>query len=182
MRQTGGTALGETSTRSRPALAGDLQRLKGRQNAQLFAVFVDDADFARANSIVDADKGLCRTFVECDGAPPRVVAARLRGLPESPRVHERTLSIALTRIRRMSTLRRCELVAGLRNHCMVEPQSVSSTPSAFGPMPAREPAGWLAGGPQSPSGRKFSVSAGGSGPAPANSAGVCSVMASSCRP
>jgi len=36
----------------------------------LFAVFVDDADFAGANSIVDADKGLGRTFIECDGAPP----------------------------------------------------------------------------------------------------------------
>ncbi len=67
------------------ALAGDLQRLKGRQNAHLFAVFVDDADFARANPVVDADKGLCRTFVECDGTPPKVSAARLRGLPESPR-------------------------------------------------------------------------------------------------
>jgi len=60
----------------------------------LFAVFVDDADFACTNSIVDADKGLCRTFVECDGAPPKVAYARIRGLPESPRAHGRTLSIA----------------------------------------------------------------------------------------
>ena len=53
------------------AFAGNLQRLKGRQDAELFAVFVDHADFACANSVVDANKGLCRTFVECDGAPPK---------------------------------------------------------------------------------------------------------------
>jgi hypothetical protein len=40
----------------------------------LLAVFVDDANFARANPVVDADKGLCRTFVEYDGAPPKVAA------------------------------------------------------------------------------------------------------------
>jgi hypothetical protein len=44
-------------------------------NAELFAVFVDYADFARANPVVDADKRLCRTFVECDGAPPKVAGA-----------------------------------------------------------------------------------------------------------
>ena len=90
-----GNRVGRNLDQVEAALAGDLQRLKGRQDAQLFAVFVDDADFARANLLVDADKGLCRTFVECDGAPPKVAAARLRGLPESPRAHERTLSIAL---------------------------------------------------------------------------------------
>ncbi len=52
------------------ALASDLQRLKGCKNAKLFAVFVDNADFARANPVVDADKGLSRTFIECDGTPP----------------------------------------------------------------------------------------------------------------
>jgi hypothetical protein len=40
----------------------------------LLAVFVDNANFARANPVVDADKGLCRTFVEYDGAPPKVAA------------------------------------------------------------------------------------------------------------
>jgi len=41
------------------ALAGDSQRFKGGKNAHLFAVFVDYADFTRANSIIDADKRLC---------------------------------------------------------------------------------------------------------------------------
>ncbi len=52
------------------ALAGDFECFKGGQDAELFAVFVDYADFARANPIVDANKRLCRTFVECDGTPP----------------------------------------------------------------------------------------------------------------
>jgi hypothetical protein len=65
----------------------------------LLAVFVDYADFARAYLIVDANKGLCRTFVECDGAPPKVVPARLRNLPELPRAQERNLSIALAWLR-----------------------------------------------------------------------------------
>ena len=75
-----GNRVGRNLHQVQAALAGNLQRLKRRQNAQLFAVFVDDADFARANPVVDADKGLCRTFVECDGAPPKVAAARLRDL------------------------------------------------------------------------------------------------------
>ena len=53
-----------------PALAGDLQRLKWRQNAELFTVFVDDADFACADAVVDAGKGLGCSFIECDGTPP----------------------------------------------------------------------------------------------------------------
>jgi hypothetical protein len=36
----------------------------------LFAVFVDYADFAGANPIVDANKGLGCSFVESDGTPP----------------------------------------------------------------------------------------------------------------
>jgi hypothetical protein len=43
----------------------------------LYAVFVDDADFARANPLVDADKGLCRTFIESDGAPPKAMLVNL---------------------------------------------------------------------------------------------------------
>jgi len=54
----------------------------------LLAVFVNYADFARTNPIVDADKGLCRTFVECDGAPPKVAATAFSELnsvePEQP--------------------------------------------------------------------------------------------------
>ena len=69
----GRNRVGRDLDQVQATLAGDLQGLKGRQNAHLFAVFVDDADFARANPVVDADKGLCRTFVECDGAPPKVI-------------------------------------------------------------------------------------------------------------
>jgi hypothetical protein len=77
------------------AFTGNFERLKRRQDAKLFAVFVDDANLARTNFFVDADKRLCGTFVECDGAPPKVADARLRCRPESPRTLERTLSIAL---------------------------------------------------------------------------------------
>jgi hypothetical protein len=41
----------------------------------LFAVFVNHADFARPDAIVDADKRLGRTFIECDGAPPLAIRA-----------------------------------------------------------------------------------------------------------
>ena len=57
------------------AFAGDLESLKGRQNAELLAVLVDYTDFARANPVVDADKGLCCTFIEYDGAPPKFAGA-----------------------------------------------------------------------------------------------------------
>jgi hypothetical protein len=80
-----GNRVGRNFDQIETAFAGDLQCLKGGQDAQLLAVFVDDANLARANPVVDADKGLCRTFVECDGAPPEVAAVRLRGLPERPR-------------------------------------------------------------------------------------------------
>jgi hypothetical protein len=51
-------------------LAGYLQSFKGRQNAELFTVFVNDADFTRANSVVNADKRLGRTLI--DGSPPEM--------------------------------------------------------------------------------------------------------------
>src|ERR1700733_5892734 len=86
-----------------PALASDLQRLKRRQNSQLFAVFVDDANFACPDAIVDADKRLGRTFIECDGAPPLGVRSlRFRGHPERQKARERTLSIALVWLGRVS--------------------------------------------------------------------------------
>jgi hypothetical protein len=79
-----------------PALARDLESFKGGQDAHLFAVFVDHADFAGANAIVDADKRLSRAFIECDGTSSKVV---VRLIPESFRrsngARERTLSIAL---------------------------------------------------------------------------------------
>ena len=76
--------------------AGNLQRFKWREDAELFAVFVDYADFAGANAIVDADKRLGRAFIECDGT-----SSKWAGRPDpellrsSCRTRERTLSIAL---------------------------------------------------------------------------------------
>ena len=55
-------------------LAGYLQSFKGRQNTELFTVFVNDADFTRANSVVNADKRLGRTLI--DGSPPKKRDAR----------------------------------------------------------------------------------------------------------
>jgi hypothetical protein len=43
----------------------------------LYAIFIDDADLAGANPFVDPDKGLGRTFIESDGAPPLAVRAGL---------------------------------------------------------------------------------------------------------
>jgi hypothetical protein len=80
------------------AFAGNLQSFEGGQNSELFAVLVDDADFARTYPVIDADKGLCRTFIECDGTPPDFIAGRIRGSPKSPRSQQRTLSIALARL------------------------------------------------------------------------------------
>ena len=45
-------------------LAGYLQGFEGRQNSELFTVFVNDADFTRANSVVNADKRLGRTLID----------------------------------------------------------------------------------------------------------------------
>jgi len=62
----------------------------------LFAVFVNYADFAGANAIVDADKGLGRAFIECDGT-----SSKWAGRPDPEKLRnscwarERTLSIAL---------------------------------------------------------------------------------------
>src|ERR1700685_4024844 len=44
--------------------AGDLQSFEGRQNSELFTVFVDYADFTRANSVVNADERLGRTLID----------------------------------------------------------------------------------------------------------------------
>jgi len=79
-----------------PALASDFERFERSKDSHLFAVFVDHADFAGANAIVDADKRLSRAFIECDGTSSKVV---VRLAPESFRrsngARERTLSIAL---------------------------------------------------------------------------------------
>ena len=68
----GRDGVGRNLDQIQAPLAGDFQGFKGWQDAELFAVFVDDANLACANAVVDADKGLGRTFVECDGAPPKV--------------------------------------------------------------------------------------------------------------
>ncbi len=88
----GGNCVGRNFDQIQSALAGNFQRLERRQNAELFAVFINYADFTRANTVVDTDKGLSRTLVECDGAPP--IVARC----PSAQARERTLSIALARL------------------------------------------------------------------------------------
>ncbi len=45
-------------------LAGYFKSFEGRQNSELFTVFVDDADFTRANSVVNANKRLGRTLID----------------------------------------------------------------------------------------------------------------------
>ncbi len=50
------------------ALPRDLQGLKWRKYAELFSIFVNDANFTRANPIVDADKLFRRTLI--DVPPP----------------------------------------------------------------------------------------------------------------
>ena len=67
-----GDSVGRDFNQIKPALPGDLQGLKGRQNSKLFAVLVNYADFACPDTVVDANKGLCCSFIECDGAPPEV--------------------------------------------------------------------------------------------------------------
>jgi hypothetical protein len=42
----------------------------------LFAVFVDYANFARADTVIDTNKGLGCSFIESDGTPPRRSARR----------------------------------------------------------------------------------------------------------
>jgi hypothetical protein len=46
------------------ALASYFESFEGRQNSELFTVLVDDADFTRANSVVNADKRLGRTLID----------------------------------------------------------------------------------------------------------------------
>jgi hypothetical protein len=41
-------------------------------DAELFALVVNDANLAGADSIVGADERLCRTFIESYGDPPKM--------------------------------------------------------------------------------------------------------------
>ena len=61
----------------------------------MFAVFVDYTDFAGANPVVNADKGLGCTFIECDGTPPKGFARLPPGRPGSPRTSERTTEYSI---------------------------------------------------------------------------------------
>jgi len=63
MRQTGGCAVGEISTRSRFFLAGHLERVQGRHDTDLFALVTDHAHFACADAFIHADKTLVDTIL-----------------------------------------------------------------------------------------------------------------------
>ena len=53
--------------------AGHLEGVEGRHDAELFAVLVDHADFACADTLVGADKGLSGTLIDrWDSQPPRL--------------------------------------------------------------------------------------------------------------
>jgi hypothetical protein len=73
----GRDCVGRYLDQIQPAISRNSQRLKGRQNSKLDAVFIDDADFACADALVNASKRLGRTFVECDGTPPKILCACL---------------------------------------------------------------------------------------------------------
>jgi hypothetical protein len=91
-------SVGRNLNQVQTALTRNAQRLIGRQDAELLPVFVDYPDFASANPVIDANKRLGRTFIECDGAPPRLALRQRCGiLPHSGMPDRRTLSIALAR-------------------------------------------------------------------------------------
>ena len=73
----GRNRIGRDFDQVKTALTGDFQRLEWCKDSKLFAVFVDDADLAGANPVVNADKRLGRSFIESDGAPPKAVLAGL---------------------------------------------------------------------------------------------------------
>ena len=96
----GGHGIGGDFHQVKAALTGDFQSLEWRQDAELFAVFVDYADFARADTVIDTNKGLGGSFIESDGTPPKGSAQRCgRDGTDDRRLTERTLSIALVRLR-----------------------------------------------------------------------------------
>jgi hypothetical protein len=71
----GRNGVGRDLNQVEGALAGDLQCVEGRHDAELFAVLVDHADFACADTFVGADKGLLRALVVewRDVEPPMAV-------------------------------------------------------------------------------------------------------------
>lgn len=58
-------------------LAGHLEGFEGSHDAELFAVLVDDADFACADTFVGADERLCGTFIDRWNKSPPQRALRL---------------------------------------------------------------------------------------------------------
>lgn len=91
--------IGRDFNQIKAPFAGDFQSLVGRQDAELLTVLIDDPDLAGADAVIDTDKGFCRTFVECDGTPPKCRfcqpgVAQLRGHSNAP------LSIALAGFKR----------------------------------------------------------------------------------
>lgn len=93
----GRNGIGRHFNQVKAAFAGYAESLKRLKDAKLFAVLVDDADFTRANSVVDANEGLCRSFIECDGTPPKARRAGRGRAPHWAAEQRRTLSIALAR-------------------------------------------------------------------------------------
>ena len=68
--QTGGRAIGATSTRSRSDSCGQLEGLADRDDADLLAVGADQADLGHADPVVDAGfsadgASLVRYVVRC---------------------------------------------------------------------------------------------------------------------
>jgi hypothetical protein len=76
IRQTGGTAVGEISTRSSPFLLGNGQRGGRRHDPELLPGLVDHADFSNTNTFVGANAVVTsgRT-IESDTASSGFVAA-----------------------------------------------------------------------------------------------------------
>ena len=87
--QTGGSALGLTSTRSRPLLLRHAERFLRLQHAEHAAVGADDAHFGDADAVVDSDLGprCCCRRIEC----PSDRVANARGMLSSVLVFSRGL-------------------------------------------------------------------------------------------
>ena len=64
MRQTGGCAVGETSTKIQVSFAGHFERFEWGHDAQLVAFVVNHANFADANALICADKTLIDTVLQ----------------------------------------------------------------------------------------------------------------------
>jgi pyruvate/2-oxoglutarate dehydrogenase complex dihydrolipoamide acyltransferase (E2) component len=93
--QTGGTALGEISTRSSPASCGHGHRARRRDDADVLAIGADQADFGCADAVVDARAGIAlgRGIVGAAGygcGPCEVNRARI--YPSGPHLSTRAFS------------------------------------------------------------------------------------------